>query len=644
MTPDLNLKSNKTITMNRFFSLVSLVFLLVSCTKPNDEASSSTVLKLNGTSEFVEIEAAQNQVPISFTTNQSWTVFSDANWISVTPDNGIFGDASIVALVEENTTSSDRYGKVTIKAVDISKVVSIKQRKKSSNPAMEKISISVTDIDASSATLSAAPSSSKMYFLSMTDKSSWDNEGGDAIWDTNINLLKQQGTLSQALHTGNFSYQITYLDSQTEYVVFAAFCDKNGIKSGEIFTCFFATKELGPNTPDNIYIDTDVALLVGQSYKIAPSCQRNNVSLDKADIKWESTSPSVATIAQDGTVKAIKEGTATIKVRATYGTAEDECTVYVNSDYSSPVDLGLSIKWAQCNLGVNTPYERGCLYYWGGISSKYQNEWNWSYVPFNGGRPDYYQAYFQSILDSVVDDDNNLLLSNDAPHLTLGGNWRMPTKKECEELVENCSAERISLNGQYGYMLKSKKVGFTDKWLFLSFVSKKGYSYDYSESYWTSTIFDQAYTHSNVYEKAYSRAYQIDLYDDVYVNHFPRNDIALIRPVYSNTQPDYFDITVSNTTYHTCVVSISTNMPNKYFRALVEKSEWDQKGGETVCKEVLSYYKENGTLNLRSGNVSLQYSSLETHGEYVFFACFINENGQIGDYYHRFISMYNIDY
>ena len=41
-----------------------------------------------------------------------------------------------------------------------------------------------------------------MYFLSMTDKSSWDNEGGDAIWNTNISLLKQQGTLSQALHTG----------------------------------------------------------------------------------------------------------------------------------------------------------------------------------------------------------------------------------------------------------------------------------------------------------------------------------------------------------------------------------------------------------------------------------------------------------
>ena len=70
------------------------------------------------------------------------------------------------------------------------------------NPETGKISISVTDIDALSATLSATTSSSKMYFLSMTDKSSWDNEGGDAIWNTNISLLKQQGTLSQALHTG----------------------------------------------------------------------------------------------------------------------------------------------------------------------------------------------------------------------------------------------------------------------------------------------------------------------------------------------------------------------------------------------------------------------------------------------------------
>lgn len=38
------------------------------------------------------------------------------------------------------------------------------------NPETGKISISVTDIDASSATLSATTSSSKMYFLSMTDR------------------------------------------------------------------------------------------------------------------------------------------------------------------------------------------------------------------------------------------------------------------------------------------------------------------------------------------------------------------------------------------------------------------------------------------------------------------------------------------
>lgn len=508
------------------------------------------------------------------------------------------------------------------------------------NPEIAKITISVTDIDASSATLSATPSSSKMYFLSMTDKSSWDNEGGDDIWNSYIDLCKQQGTLSQSLYTGNLNFQVTDLDAQTEYVIFAAFCDKNGTRSGEIFTYSFQTKELGPTTPDYLYIKTDLALLTGKEYKIVPSCQRNNVTLDNADIMWESTNPSVATVAQDGTVKAIKEGIATIKVRATYGTAEDECIVYVKSDFSSPVDLGLSIKWAQCNLGADTPYETGRLYYWGGISSRYKNEWTWSNVPFNGGNPEYDQQYFQSILDSVVDNDNNLLLSNDTPHLNLGGNWRMPTKKECDELVANCSAERISINGQYGYMLKSKKAGFSDKWLFLSFVSTEGYSYDYSESYLSSTLFNDAGTRSD----AYACAYHICLYQSVSVEPYPRNDIALIRPVYSNTEPDYFDIIVSNTTYHTCDVSISTNMPNKYFWALVDKSQWDKKGGEIVCKEVLSYYKEIGALNIRSGNVSLQYSSLETHGEYVFFACFIDDNGQIGKYYHRFISMYNIDY
>lgn len=35
------------------------------------------------------------------------------------------------------------------------------------------------------------------------------------------------------------------------------------------------------------------------------------------------------------------------------------------ADKSSYVDLGLSVKWATCNLGANAPEEFGDYYAWG---------------------------------------------------------------------------------------------------------------------------------------------------------------------------------------------------------------------------------------------------------------------------------------
>ena len=33
----------------------------------------------------------------------------------------------------------------------------------------------------------------------------------------------------------------------------------------------------------------------------------------------------------------------------------------------------------------------------------------------------------------------DLTLEQDAAHVNLGGNWRMPTKAECQELLDNCN-------------------------------------------------------------------------------------------------------------------------------------------------------------------------------------------------------------
>ena len=62
------------------------------------------------------------------------------------------------------------------------------------------------------------------------------------------------------------------------------------------------------------------------------------------------------------------------------------------------VDLGLSVKWAICNVGANTPEEYGDYYAWGEVETKESYEPNY-YKFVNGGSP--------------VNDKNTLDIEND---------------------------------------------------------------------------------------------------------------------------------------------------------------------------------------------------------------------------------------
>lgn len=81
------------------------------------------------------------------------------------------------------------------------------------------------------------------------------------------------------------------------------------------------------------------------------------------------------------------------------------------------VDLGLSVKWATCNIGASSPEECGGYYAWGEISTK-----------------DRYTK------DNYCFHDNPSVLPmfNDVAHVKWGGKWRMPTLAEQKELMEKC--------------------------------------------------------------------------------------------------------------------------------------------------------------------------------------------------------------
>lgn len=144
------------------------------------------------------------------------------------------------------------------------------------------------------------------------------------------------------------------------------------------------------------------------------------------------------------------------------------------------VDLGLSVKWANCNIGANNPHEYGDYFAWGETAPKS------SYDYSNMLILDKIQEGLKST--GVVDSNGNLTAAYDAATVNWGGNWRMPTRAEIEEILNNCTWTWTTQNDTKGYLVCSKTNGNS------IFLPAAGFRQDTSlggsnegASYWSST-------------------------------------------------------------------------------------------------------------------------------------------------------------
>ena len=154
------------------------------------------------------------------------------------------------------------------------------------------------------------------------------------------------------------------------------------------------------------------------------------------------------------------------------------------------VDLGLSVKWATCNVGASKPEEYGDCFAWGETEPK--STYNWSTYKYCNGSSSSLTKYCTNSSYGTVDNKTTLDLSDDAARVNWGGSWRMPTMAEQDELLNNCTWTWTTQNGVYGYKVTSKKSGYTSKSIFLpaagyrddSWLSSAG-SYG---DYWSSSL------------------------------------------------------------------------------------------------------------------------------------------------------------
>ena len=121
------------------------------------------------------------------------------------------------------------------------------------------------------------------------------------------------------------------------------------------------------------------------------------------------------------------------------------------------VDLGLSVKWATCNVGATKPEEYGDYFAWGETEPK--EVYDWSTYKWCSGSYYTLTKYCTSSSYGTVDNKETLDLSDDAARANWGGNWRMPTRAEQGELREQCTWTWTTQNGVNGYKVTSKING-----------------------------------------------------------------------------------------------------------------------------------------------------------------------------------------
>ena len=138
------------------------------------------------------------------------------------------------------------------------------------------------------------------------------------------------------------------------------------------------------------------------------------------------------------------------------------------------VDLGLSVLWADCNVGGTTDAPTGELYGWGDATGLKTSQDVNDYLDYKGG------LYLSTPKDISG-------TKYDIASQKWGEKWKMPNRKQWEELITKCQWKKVKQGHIEGYRV----WGPNGNTIFLPFTGirfDKNVSNTYSGYYWTSEL------------------------------------------------------------------------------------------------------------------------------------------------------------
>lgn len=167
---------------------------------------------------------------------------------------------------------------------------------------------------------------------------------------------------------------------------------------------------------------------------------------------------------------------------------------WTKETYRQPVDMGLSVLWANTNIGSTKPEDPTISYYaWADPLDDVDRKYSTPVKPFNEAN---YKWYSSNHMIKYNDVDNYVYLSDanyedDQARQIWGGRWSVPTRAQWNELIDNCDIAWDATRN--GYLFTSNKNG---KSIFLR--TTGGYTGDSLDSmfydrdqlgrYWTATV------------------------------------------------------------------------------------------------------------------------------------------------------------
>lgn len=196
------------------------------------------------------------------------------------------------------------------------------------------------------------------------------------------------------------------------------------------------------------------------------------------------------------------------------------------------VDLGLSVKWATCNIGATNPEDYGDYFAWGEVEPKETYDWStYIYCVDEYNALTKYCSQSSSGKDGFTDIKIILERGDDAATVNWGNTWRMPTHAEFLELKENCKWTWTTQNGVDGYLV----IGTNGNSIFLP---AGGYSV-YGEN---SRVGTHGYYWANMLDtdgpsRAYSFYFFSNSMEHLDWNTSSRCEGHSIRPVHKQTTP-----------------------------------------------------------------------------------------------------------